>query len=115
MSTTEILPTNQFEFYEDHDKDDDKDDDSDDNPDDLDDDDDYLDDQGKQWHGMDRAISFCTHTMHTDERPTIPTWTMTRSYTNLDLDDVDDSRGRLDAPQKVIMPQVKKSMTQLTW
>ena len=38
-----------------------------------------------------------------------------RSHTNLDLDDVDDSRGRLDAPQKVIMPQVKKSMTQLTW
>ena len=69
MSTTEILPTNQFEFYEDHDKDDDKDDDSDDNPDDPDDDDDDLDDQGKQWHGMDRAISFCTHTMHTDERP----------------------------------------------
>ena len=32
---------------------------------------------------MDRAISFCTHTMHTDERP----------YTNLDDDDDDDDDG----------------------
>ena len=44
---------------------------------DNDDDEDDPDAKGKQWHGMDRAISFCTHTMHTDERPDTLMRTMT--------------------------------------
>ena len=76
-----------MEFYEDHHKDDDDEDDDDDNDLDNDSDDDSYDDpldnddnpddQGKKWHGMDRAISFCTHTMHTDERPDTLMRTMT--------------------------------------
>ena len=80
MPTTKTLLANQLEFHDDDNDDDDYGDYHEDDP----------DDEGKQWHGMDRAISFCTHTMHTDESP----------YTNLDDND-DDGDGDDDDDDKV--------------